>query len=87
MPVPTESRLESPSGGQPDDVKTTKITDEDDVRKATRKRKKLLKNLKAIEKLKDMEKNGKVLNDEQKAKVAKESAWVAQIESIEHNLS
>lgn len=76
-----------PSGGQPYDVKTTKITDEDDVRKATRKRKKLLKNLKAIEKLKDMEKNGKVLNDEQKAKVAKESAWVAQIESIEHNLS
>lgn len=75
------------SGGQPDDVKTTKITDEDDVRKATRKRKKLLKNLKAIEKLKDMAKNGKVLNDEQKAKVAKESAWVAQIESIEHNLS
>lgn len=76
-----------PSGGEPDDVKTTKITDEDDVRKATRKRKKLLKNLKATEKLKDMEKNGKVLNDEQKAKVAKESAWVAQIESIEHNLS
>ena len=76
-----------PRGGQPDDVKTTKITDEDDVRKATRKRKKLLKNLKAIEKLKDMENNGKVLNDEQKAKVAKESAWVAQIESIEHNLS
>ena len=77
----------SSSGGPPDDIKTTKITDEDDVRKATRKRKKLLKNLKAIEKLKDMEKNGKVLNDEQKAKVAKESAWIAQIESIEHNLS
>ena len=36
-------------------VKTTKITDEDDLRKATRKRKKLLKNLKAIEKLKDLE--------------------------------
>jgi hypothetical protein len=70
-----------------DDVKTTKITDEDDVRKATRKRKKLLKNLKAIEKLKDMERNGKALNDEQKAKISKEQAWIAQVESIEHNLS
>lgn len=70
------------------DVKTTKITDEDDLRKATRKRKKLLKNLKAIEKLKDMEKNGKVvLSAEQKAKIAKEQAWIAQVESIEHNLS
>ena len=69
-------------------VKTTKITDEDDLRKATRKRKKLLKNLKAIEKLKDLEINGKVvLNEEQKAKIAKEQAWIAEVESIEHNLS
>ena len=69
-------------------VKTTKITDEDDLRKATRKRKKLLKNLKAIEKLKDLEINGKVvLNEEQKAKIAKEPAWIAEVESIEHNLS
>lgn len=69
-------------------VKTTKITDEDDLRKATRKRKKLLKNLKAIEKLKDLKINGKVvLNEEQKAKIAKEQAWIAEVESIEHNLS
>ena len=65
---------------------TTKITDEDDARRAIRKRKKLLKNMKAIAKLKNMELNGKVLNKEQRAKVAKEEEWMAQIESIEHNL-
>lgn len=77
----------SSSGMQVETETTTKITDEDDVRRATRKRKKLLKNLKAIAKLKDMEINGKILNEEQRAKVAKEEEWMAQIESIEHNLS
>ena len=65
---------------------TTKITDEEDARKASRRRKKLKKQLKAIDKLKDMQKNGKVLNGEQRAKVAKEQVWIGEIESITHNL-
>ena len=84
----TDTDADATNMNRANDVKTTKITDEDDLRKATRKRKKILKNLKAIEKLKDMEKNGKVvLNEEQKAKIAKEQAWIAEVESIEHNLS
>ena len=84
----TDTDADATNMNRANDVKTTKITDEDDLRKATRKRKKLIKNLKAIEKLKDMEKNGKVvLNEEQKAKIAKEQAWIAEVESIEHNLS
>ena len=65
---------------------TTKITDEEDARKASRRRKKLKKQLKAIDKLKDMQKNGKVLNGEQRAKVVKEQVWIGEIESITHNL-
>lgn len=88
--VPTSTADTNPSTGTSEgriQVETrTKITDEDDVRKASRKRKKLLKNLKAIAKLKDMQSNGKILNDEQKAKVAKEEEWTAQIDNIEHNL-
>ena len=84
----TDTDADATNMNRANDVKTTKITDEDDLRKATRKRKKLIKNLKAIEKLKDMEKNGKVvLNEEQQAKIAKEQAWIAEVESIEHNLS
>ena len=65
---------------------TTSIVDDNSVRNAKRKRKKLLKNMKAIDKLKNMELNGKVLNTEQKEKVAKEAQWQLEIESIEHNL-
>jgi len=65
---------------------TTKITDEEAIRKAKRRRKKLLKQLKAIDKLKDMENAGKVLNQEQLDKVAKEEEWNIELESVEHNL-
>jgi len=65
---------------------TTKITDEEAIRKAKRRRKKLLKQLKAIDKLKDMESAGKVLNQEQLDKVAKEEEWSIELESVEHNL-
>mmetsp|Transcript_9792 Transcript_9792/g.19760 ORF Transcript_9792/g.19760 Transcript_9792/m.19760 type:complete len:404 (+) Transcript_9792:471-1682(+) len=75
-----------PEGVHVEPKTTTTISDEDDVRRARRKQKKLRKNLKAIAKLKDMECNGKVLNEEQQAKVTKEKEWMAQIESIEHNL-
>ena len=65
---------------------TTTIMDEDSVRKAKKRRKKLLKNLKAINKLKDMNKNGKKLNEEQLEKIGKEKDWQLELESVEHNL-
>lgn len=68
------------------EVKSTTIIDEDNVRDAKKRRKKLLKNLKAIDKLKEMEANGKVLNEEQLEKVAKEKEWMIELESVEHNL-
>ena len=46
----------------------------------------MLKNLKAINKLKEMEANGKVLNTEQLEKIAKEKEWTMELESVEHNL-
>lgn len=65
---------------------TTTILDDESLRKAKRRRKKLLKNLKAIDKLKDMQNNGKVLNQEQIEKIQKEESWKLEIESVEHNL-
>lgn len=65
---------------------TTTIIDEDSIRKAKKRRKKLLKNLKAINKLKDMQANGKTLNEEQMEKVEKEKEWKDELESVEHNL-
>jgi hypothetical protein len=70
----------------PQEVKSTTIIDEDNIRDAKKRRKKLLKNLKAINKLKDMEANGKALNEEQLEKVAKEKEWMIDLESVEHNL-
>lgn len=65
---------------------TTTILDEESVRKAKKRRKKLLKNLKAINKLKDLETNGKILNEEQMQKIKKEEEWQLELESVEHNL-
>jgi len=65
---------------------TTTITDEASVRKSKGRKKKLLKNLRAIDKLKELEIIGKVLNQEQREKVAKETTWQLELESIEHNL-
>ena len=65
---------------------TTTIVNEDFVREAKKKRKKLLKNLKAIDKLKELEEDGAVLNDEQKVKVRREEEWRLELESVEHNL-
>lgn len=77
---------------QVEDAKLTAITDrttiidDDNIRDAKKRRKKLLKNLKAITKLKEMEANGKELNTEQLEKVAKEREWMIELESVEHNL-
>mmetsp|Transcript_6916 Transcript_6916/g.9922 ORF Transcript_6916/g.9922 Transcript_6916/m.9922 type:complete len:695 (+) Transcript_6916:127-2211(+) len=65
---------------------TTTILDDESLRKAKRRRKKLLKNLKAIDNLKEMQNNGKVLNQEQIEKIQKEESWKLEIESVEHNL-
>lgn len=67
-------------------AKTSTITDDEAIRKAKRRRKKLLKQLKAIDKLKGMEAEGKQLNEEQLDKVAKEKEWQVELESVEHNL-
>jgi len=65
---------------------TTTISDEDAIRGAKKRRKKLLKNLKAIRNLKELEKNGKTLNEEQREKIIKEEEWRIELESVEHNL-
>ena len=67
-------------------VKSTTITDEDAIRTAKRRRKKLLKQLDSIQTLKDMEAYGKVLNKEQLDKISKEKEWTIELESVEHNL-
>ncbi|KAL9188673.1 hypothetical protein ACHAXT_007051 [Thalassiosira profunda] len=84
--VPSESESISVDLDTAPKVKTASITDEEAVRKAKRRRKKLLKQLKAIQKLKDMEAKGKQLNAEQIEKVAKEKEWTIELESVEHNL-
>ena len=67
-------------------VKSTTITDEDAIRTAKRRRKKLLKQLDSIQLLKDMEAAGKVLNQEQLDKISMEKQWSNEFESVEHNL-
>ncbi|KAL7487544.1 hypothetical protein ACHAW6_015934 [Cyclotella cf. meneghiniana] len=67
-------------------TKSTTITDAEAIREAKRRRKKLLKNLKAVQKLRDIEASGKILNEEQREKVAKETEWIVELESVEHNL-
>jgi len=65
---------------------TTSIVDDDSVREAKKRRKKLLKHLKAIGKLRELEKKGTTLNEEQRAKISKEEQWKLELESVEHNL-
>jgi len=65
---------------------TTTIVNDDSIREAKKRRKKLLKNLKAIKKLKELEAKGTVLNEEQRVKVGKEHEWRMELESVEHNL-
>ncbi|KAL3826734.1 hypothetical protein ACHAXA_009343 [Cyclostephanos tholiformis] len=67
-------------------VKSTTITDEDAIRTAKRRRKKLLKHLDSIQALKDMEATGKVLDQDQLDKISKEEEWTLELESVEHNL-
>ena len=66
--------------------KTTSIVDDDAVREAKRRRKRLLKDLKAIRKLRELQEGGSVLNEEQLTKVAREEEWKAELESVQHNL-
>lgn len=69
------------------DVPTTSITDEEALREAKRRRKKLIKNLKAIDRLVSRQKEaGFEFNEEQQEKVSREVEWRAELESVEHNL-
>ncbi len=65
---------------------TTSIVDDDSVREAKKRRKKLLKLLKQIGKLQELEENGTTLNEEQRAKISKQEEWKNELESVEHNL-
>lgn len=67
-------------------VKSATITDEDAIQSAKRRRKKLIKQLKSIEKLKDMESTGTVLNQEQREKLSKEKEWIVELEHIVNNV-
>ena len=78
-PPPTVSSEIDTSPPDPS-PKTTKITDKDAILKAKYRQKKLLKQIK------DMQDEGKVLNEEQLEKVAKEKEWNIELERVEHNL-
>ena len=88
MPQPalsTETSLDE-ADHQIEKVKPTTITDDEAVRKAKRRRKKLLKQLKAVQKLKELEQKGKQLTGDELAKVAKGEKWKLELDSVEHNL-
>ena len=68
------------------EVKTTSIINQDAVREAKRRRKKLIKNLAMIEKLKLKQIQGTELNDEQLIKISNEDSWRIELESVEHNM-
>jgi 23S rRNA (adenine2503-C2)-methyltransferase len=71
---------------EPTATTTTKISDEEAIKEAKRRRKKLLKNIKAIGKLRDMEVAGTEMNGEQLEKMARYQDWMDELESVEHNL-
>jgi len=73
----TESVLKGP---------TTTITSEESLREAKKRRKKLIRNLKQIDKLVEKQQNGIDLNEEQRMKIGREDEWRAELESVEHNL-
>jgi len=66
---------------------TTSITDADAIAEAKRRRKKLIKNLNAIDRLRERKAELEFeFNEEQLAKLSQENAWRAELESVEHNL-
>ena len=67
-------------------IKTTTITDDKAIREAKKRRKRLKKYLKAVNHLKEKQAHGSNLNEEQIQKLQKESGWLAELESLEHNL-
>jgi 23S rRNA (adenine2503-C2)-methyltransferase len=93
MPITTPPATTKGDETEDDDDKpikgpTTSIVDEDAVRQAKKKRKKLLRNLKQIKKLKELQSSGEVggLSREQLDKIAKEEQWRNEVEDLEHNL-
>ena len=81
FPQVSGEEMESPLVGP-----TTTIMDEDSVNSARKRRKKILKNLKAINNLKKMVAYGKEMNEDQKEKIGREKELQLELESVEHNL-
>ena len=81
FPQVSGDEMESPLVGP-----TTTIMDEDSVNSARKRRKKILKNLKAINNLKKMVAYGKEMNEDQKEKIGREKELQLELESVEHNL-
>jgi len=73
--------MESPLVGP-----TTTILDQDSLSKAKKRRKKILKNLKAIKNLIKMKSGGKEMNEDQMEKIGREKELQLELESVEHNL-
>lgn len=65
---------------------TTNILDQEALSQSKKRRKKILKNLKAIKNLRELQLSGKTLNSEQLEKLSKENEWQLELESVEHNL-
>ena len=81
FPQVSGEEMESPLVGP-----TTTIMDEDSVNSARKRRKKILKNLKAINNLKKMVAYGKEMNEDQMEKIGREKELQLELESVEHNL-
>lgn len=81
FPQVSDEEMESPLVGP-----TTTIMDEDSVNSARKRRKKILKNLKAINNLKKMVAYGKEMNEDQMEKIGREKELQLELESVEHNL-
>jgi hypothetical protein len=81
FPQVSGDEMESPLVGP-----TTTIMDEDSVNSARKRRKKILKNLKAINNLKKMVAYGKEMNEDQVEKIGREKELQLELESVEHNL-
>ena len=91
FPAPPSSKAQSPASSEHETESllkgpTTTITDEESIREAKKRRKKLIRNLKQIDKLLEQQHKGIDLNEEQRIKVSRKDEWRAELESVEHNL-
>jgi len=91
FPAPPSLKAQSPASSEHETESllkgpTTTITDEESIREAKKRRKKLIRNLKQIDKLLEQQHKGIELNEEQRIKVSRKDEWRSELESVEHNL-